>query len=1047
MLQKLSHYFTALAVLLVCAAIYHTSMTRWLTPAEMAHVQPKPPTDLPAMKQNLSDLFPPGAWQLGDCNRLMTENGILLFENQEQAADDRWKLSPVTLIIGRGLQPMNQADPVVLTANEGADIQFAEELQMIGSGGTPLIRRGQMNGTVTIQRKSSKREAESLYVETSDVIITNQQVSTTEIISMKIGSATLIGQDMTINLALNSVHAASTASETSVLDNMELVYLKHLEIPLAGFSNRKNTPGESSKPDPGTVFISCDGGLRYDFMTDQLSVRDKIDVVRRSSGQKEDRFTSDQLDLVLRDPINSETPRDGPIDWIDRFRAIGNPAVISLPSQDFELLAEKIEFDSVEGLLSAHGRTGVQLRRGPVGARLTQFVYQYDPDEPRTLGVIEALGAGIVNVNDPELEIKQVRWRNRFRMEPLSKTTLDQVDKRTLTSKVRVLLEGEILANLSDGGTCRAEQIEGILKPADRIPDRTAHEATTHLTPIGRPRDQLVVAQPEIDTTNKTEKPEQRFVPQSFEARGHVVIDSAAILANANLVFLEFVDQVDPKPSVAGRDMTDNDSGSDSDKNPSSLRQWVAQPGKGASDHSVDQPRPVVRGDEVSALLALTNQGIVAQDMSVSGGIELHHSIAVADQLLQAKMTGDELRMIRRGGKDFLHLGSMPDSNARLELGDGFFVGPSIDVWPTENVVQIKGAGEFLVPSKVMPQSFGEQGGEIQWIQTPHCRWNGTMHFDGKTATLTDGVHIQASLLEGEQPWAVHVDGDRMEVDLVSKVDVQQTQSMRNATIDEIRVLRSPSRPVMIRAEQKDQNQRVVSRHELISASLNFTPVDGGVIIGEGPGWYRGWMLSEGTNSLAKRLSLPASANAADESEQKTPVLNGVHLAFHQAMRADLATKMLSFLGGVRAGMRELKTWEESVDVRSMERLAIGESTLDCRDLRFGISPEMARNMPRIPGMPLHWEMESVGGVVVRTRDEQGWLQCTAGRAAYASRKGRLIIEKSADRSATVMQTQPDGSPGFNFTVPYASVDPKTFDVSTKLENASIGNLPTRSPR
>ena len=143
-----------------------------------------------------------------------------------------------------------------------------------------------------------------------------------------------------------------------------------------------------------------------------------------------------------------------------------------------------------------------------------------------------------------------------------------------------------------------------------------------------------------------------------------------------------------------------------------------------------------------------------------------------------------------------------------------------------------------------------------------------------------------------------------------------------------------------------------------------------------------------------------------------------------------------------RAGLRELENWEEVVDVTQMERLAIGESTLDCRDLRFGISPDLYHNMPQISGLPTHWEMEAIGGVVVRRRDENGWLQCTAGRAAYASRKGRLIIEKSAERSATISQVLPDGTPGYRFNVPYASVDPETFDFNTELESATIGTRP-----
>ena len=180
MLKTIRHYFTALVILLICAAGYHAAATVYLQPPKVAMVESRTPTDLPDLNQKLVDLFEPGAWQLADCTRLMTSNGVLLFKNLEQTATDQWRLKPVTLVIGRGTADGVQSDPIVLTAQDGAEVQFAESLELIGGGGAPPIKRGRMIGKVKITRASKKRPKQTLHIETSNVGIDNQKVWTTD---------------------------------------------------------------------------------------------------------------------------------------------------------------------------------------------------------------------------------------------------------------------------------------------------------------------------------------------------------------------------------------------------------------------------------------------------------------------------------------------------------------------------------------------------------------------------------------------------------------------------------------------------------------------------------------------------------------------------------------------------------------------------------------------------------------------------------------------------------------------------------------------------
>ena len=70
-----------------------------------------------------------------------------------------------------------------------------------------------------------------------------------------------------------------------------------------------------------------------------------------------------------------------------------------------------------------------------------------------------------------------------------------------------------------------------------------------------------------------------------------------------------------------------------------------------------------------------------------------------------------------------------------------------------------------------------------------------------------------------------------------------------------------------------------------------------------------------------------------------------------------------------------------------MERLGLHEATMDCTELKFGLSPDVPDDIRNIPGMPRPWEMEARGGVILRTRRRQGLYEATAARATFASKK------------------------------------------------------------
>ncbi|TWU37170.1 hypothetical protein [Novipirellula artificiosorum] len=1037
MVRKLTHYLTALAALAVIAIVYQVLVVSWLRPPKIEAMAMAPRTELHA-DDTLGDLFPVGAWQRGKCKRLQTASGMLLFENLLQVSPDQWKLSPMTIVIGRGINGDSSGSPVVIESREGAEIRFTGSLDPM-SGSAPPIKRGLIKGVVQISRLDPENPADSLYIRTANVEIDNQTIRTFEAIQMNLGRAKLIGRDLTIHLATAASSPMMQTESAALLDRMELIYLEELTLPLEGgglwpatTSSAEASPNELN-PQAGfyaskvamqpaaVVNVECSGRVEYDFAINQLMLRNHVAMIHQIRGAATDRFDCDTVELTFRDPNNKEIPRNGPLDWITRVKATGAPLVADLPNLDLRLAAGQIDLQANRGLLRADGNQGIDVRRGGIHARLESIVYQYDPSSPETLGAIDARGLGIVQIEDPELPLRRIQWKDSFALRPLSATTAKSLDAR-----FQMWIDGDVKTTLSDGGQFNANAIQGVLKP----------------DPSSAP----LASDPNSRRT---------LVPESLSASGLVHLDTAALAADTDELRLFFVD---PDPSDLA--MVDQSN----PNQPATIRQLVAQPSTNSPTLVPGaRQQPKVRGNVISAKLLLSDEGIQAKDLSVRGSVELIHTVQLGGQPMMAKLTGEELRLIDGGGEDVLHLGSGVDSPARIELGDGYFVGPVIQIRPSDNVVWINEAGELRIPSQALPNGLATDGfsgtaSAMQFTSPPLCRWQGEMIFDGKKAVLTDGVEIEASLIHGRDPWRIAVDGDRMEILLDDGVEVRDLKTMRNATIQRIELTQSDSRPLLVEAIQHAADGLTEARHLLHAETLKLFPMTGeklqaaknangasgsnrsagAKLIGTGPGWYRCWTRG----SLAE--SMPGKTATADPND---PTLSSIHLVFHDAMQADLANQTLDFFRGVRVGVRDVTSWDETFDAQTMDALSTGQSTLDCDQLKFAISPEN-QNQPRIPGLPARWEAQATGGVVFRNRSDRGLFECTATRAAYASGKELFTMHGAPNRPALYRHQPANGQPGMEGAVRTMTLNTKTMELENlQLEGVRMAAPPGMNPR
>ncbi|HBJ36913.1 MAG TPA: hypothetical protein DDZ51_19580 [Planctomycetaceae bacterium] len=1075
---RLKRYSASLVTLGILCAVYQFTFVLWLQPETLLPIE-FAGTRVVAHSASMSAIYPKDAWQLGNCKRLQTRDGALLFENWEQIGDDQWKLWPLSVVLG-----MNSETPLVIDAPEGAEIKFAESLDML-SGGAPPIERGRMIGQVRIRSvgkafamgdtgdQDSLSTEGHLEIVSSDFGIDFRKIWTTQPIVVKIGDIRLAGRDLTLHLAPMGRIQSGGEAPLSILNRLELIYLDDLtvplpegglwrsgpaakladqsatRVPLAPPVRRLPVPGAEAPP-PAMAKLRCAGRVVFQFSTNELALENRV-VLEHRTDEAIDIFECTTLrmrfaDLLNRRPavapddplarflVDSQSVTGGgkPEQSIDDFLisvvAEGTPARMRLPSFAADVSAEKIDFDARAGLLQMSGIGGARITYGGHTWRFKNFTYQLNPTDPKKIGTFDAMGSGLVEFAGPtELPIRRLRWADGIQ--------LSQPDP---SGQFTIRVDGSVSALMNDEGEFNCDSAMLVLQAGDE-----ALEGDQWL---------------------------QATKPVRFQATGQVSIQSPMVNVATRLLRLYF-DFDETAKSISPDAGSVTADGNSVAAHP--LRRWVRQPsddGKQIGEGGVNAdgtpaivvgaatpvqgPRPMIHGDTINAKLRLSGRELTASDLTVVGNVTLRHMLETAAGAIPAVLTGQRLQLRDTQGDEILQIGSGIDSPARLSVGDGFFIGPLIQVRLADNLVWIKDAGEFQVPSQMLPQTIatkpdfspiddsiaGPQApktrpptnvSSMKWVSPPRCRWRGQMMFDGSRVVLTDGVDIRGAVMAGKEQdvWDIDLIGDQLQVVLSGEVRMRDPESMRSATIDQVNITSSKSHPLVITVNQLSGVGVRKGRHVLTVPELTMRP-ETSQLSGVGAGWYRAWIKNE-------RGGL-ASTVTSGGFRPSEPTMTGVHLVFKESLQANMNLQSLDFLRAVRIASREVKSWDDVIDVEAIQGLRQGESTLDCDRLRLAIDQTQPPGLDSPP-----WEMEAIGNVVYHTRNERGLYNGVAERAAYTAAKDQFLIEGQPGRSATMNQTLPTGAAGTNAAVKRLSVNTRTMEViNVEFDRLQLGPLP-----
>lgn len=1001
MLKKFRQYLIALTVVLAMAVAYQTLVAPHFLPPEVQkmHVASMPPLD--RFNDGIKDLFPDeDCWQRRGCTILKTVDGMLLFEEWVDLGNNKFRLSPLSIVVGGGLKSGGSTTPIIIDAQQGAEIQFNRSLVM-GSGTTPAIERGRVIGPVVVKRIGDEAENSDLLVKTSNIGLDNQKIWTTDEFDLTSEGLSMRGRDLTL-------HLTKTGKGIPELERVELIYLYGLKY---------------SVDETKSMDFACDGRVEYQFTQRTLEMRDAVSLTYRE-GDQLSTFNCDSLECVLADPEVPAVSGDASCSVTDQFEkiiAIGQPVVLKSGAMKADFSANRIEVTSGSGGrlgVLATGPTGVKVNSADWGGTFEQLKCNLQmSDEPRLLQLLVD-GFGRAFFRDDSGTVGDMSWEKSFKLSEAAAVGNDALPPRARANGVLPLQQPQQAAVGQDAVPRKFDfVIGGDVKGRFGLSSASTEDRKTTgqfgaRTLVGAVK--LITSRSQQGSVAAQSTPQRTIcLPEWISLQDEVRISTDSVDAETDEL-LVFFDQTQFLSNTKQHRPAS-----------SQLPSAVGSPSSVEPVVKKSHERQTIRGRRISAKLAVANDDRWApQKVNVEGDVSIQYMHQHEGVSLPAKLTGEALQYEGQLGSDVVQLQGSPQEPARLDVGDGFFVGPMIQLRPSQNVLWMNSAGEFQLPSAMMqgPAESADPNA-LRWVNAPHCRWLGELLFDGNTVVLSEGIDITASVLSGGDAMDLHLTGDRLQVELAGKVNMMKPSQMQQVEIERVTITETQQRPVEIQVLRLAAGENSQSKHLLYTRKLEFNPTEiGGVIKGFGPGWYRGWIPAEDG-------PLPYT---------------GVHLLFKDSMQVRVETKTLDFLGGVRVGKRGVAGFDSPFfDAANMDSISVGDSTLDCDRIRINADP--AGSVAGTYGRKASpWELEAVDGVVFRDMGaENGLLVGTASRVTYSNSKDLFKIDGAPSRPAFFELTNSDGTPRAKGTV-----RTMTVRVSTKeVENMVLESLDIATPQ
>ena len=989
-------------------------------------------------RSGFEHLFPEGAWQADAPLRLQTRRGeTLLFGGFENVGPRRYRLKPLTIVIPQKVRDDGAGGAtgsyLVLENPDGAELQSNDDIDWM-SGSTPRIANFYLNGPVrirSIETGGASGPRDDFAVDTSHIKIEGQRIWSAQDVSIRLGESIIEGRDFALTLKHRLFESGGSTpgppEPFADLERLELIYVHRVRVALRpGGLISDETAGGAAGGAAARLELRCKRSFELDFPRLLAKLHEQVVMEHIVEGRPVDSFAANRIDLQFEavdpaspPPASPLTPSPLEVDEhsirLARFEAFGSSSPdqsdpsrwikVDAPNFAAGIQTRWLHYRVSDAAIVLANRlpgdadyetSPIFLHREGVRIWSPKLEYKYLPpppagSDPRHLGLFWADGPGAATMTGESGEEWHLNWAKTLTLRPDG---------------------GEDLLSIDGSAQIRSDR-QGKYS-ADQIQLWVSQEGTSN------------VPEPSEDSLA------HNVLPQRLKAVGNVSVASAPLraqVANLGLWFHHL--PLDPPPAALASALISQplavpatDPGPVAVPVSLSRNDGLLQPAAGdpaAARVLPAGPPMTITGSSMQAKLACrSGADPVLEHLQLEGDIAMTRERLSEDHPLPVTVMGDRLQLQSQGRE--VYLVEIHGTPARIDVGSGMIIGPSIVYDQHRQLLRMDEPGELQLPAEMLvakppepppasaasaptllqpggpPQGDGPDA-EGRWVEPPVIGWKGLMSFDGMLMTMKGGVAIRAKYATDPTTlWHIQTESDELRVELTGSafakpggepVAVRAAQLYGDADI---------------RAVQIDAGGGWRSLEHLQLPQLTVFPQQQ-TILGGGPGSYRSRRFHRGAAASAA-----AQAAAPPQPAGMLPVLTGplqcIHLTYRGELDGSYAENRLTVRGDVAAAMSEIQNWEDSIDVDRLETLRPGQTKLECETLSMFSKrslPSVQQALRDFPELAKSaWEVVAKDNVLVDSYTERGLVQATAGDARYDAMYGQLKLAASPTRPVTI---------------------------------------------
>jgi len=926
--------------------------------------------------RELSPLFPEGSWELNQPKVLHTDQATILLQEFNQLQDGSLHVKPCTLVFFGDKPDEDDTGPTIMQAPEGAILAFDEPLDIAsGNFGKPVA--GRLVGPIRIFRAGGEN-ADDLELVTSNVEISNRQVSTREQVIFRLGNTYGSGSELRLTRSESDDNDEEDPSEDShkLIDDLGHIELQRLEVlrfrveqddlfqslarpgslAATAAAPTSPTPNNNASPTPNEVEVRSDGPMHLDLKLLIATIEDNVTIIRQEQGQQPDTLRAGRLSMHFArnknpKPVNPQgTEKESSIE-LTRLIADGNPLVIDAKSKSAYVESKHLEYDfgtrqiklrggiiDYEGVIPGQPkqRKSVQVKlRGPtyqIVAPSVEFENNTDPTQWSML----AAGAGqFVGSPDGRSEMR-ASWSRGLRMAPGQGRQILRID-------------GNASVQAPGMGSIGAEGIELWLRQEKK-------QVSTRLdgTPV-------------FETTPVPE----RLITES-RAGGKTQIDSPQFRGSLEKMEIRF--EADPHPV---RNATPNNF---------ARRRPSERPTQVPLTNEKAEPTYRIEGGDLTAWVDPNTREV--RRMMVRG-----QSRIIEDSPSQRpfELQGTAIDLTLLAGVPVATITGTPAVMRSPELD---VVGNTIEFDGARNDIRIPGAGTMKV--QATSDLLGKTANQpINRLAPPkettpiEIEWQKGLHFDGEVVSVSGDVQATGDDLA--------FSANEVSITLDQIVDLSNLNSGK--VRPELKFLSARGR-VEAAVGSRDELGNVESYQRVLARNLE-VDFRSGDLEASGPGRVSFTSAEPMLPSMGAAPSQPAPAKPSTPTNSEGE-LSHLSIAFQIKIKGNLHRREAQLFDNIRMWFGPVTNWEDVADPQQRGPLREKDVWMSCSELFVLESPTAAPGPTRKP-----IELLARGDAYV-----EGQLYAAKGhQIKYAEDKDMLTFEGDLRRPAKLWQRKSVGEP------------------------------------